>query len=61
VTPEDRATLARIERTLGHQLERCEMAGFDVPDIAAPAPVKLFSSARARQRSTRNRPRQRWA
>jgi superfamily II DNA/RNA helicase len=58
VTPEERASLGRIERTLGITLERELVEGFDQPEINAPKPVKLFSSGSYR---SRNRPRFRWA
>ncbi len=61
VTPEERTSLARIERTLGRQLERARIAGFDAPEIAPSAPVTVFRSAWLRRRSRRNRPRARWA
>ena len=57
VTPEERLSLGRIERTLGIKLEREVVEGFDQPDITAAKPVKLFSSGRGR----RNRPRSKWA
>jgi len=59
VTPEERISLGRIERTLGITLEREMIEGFEQPEIMAPKPVKLFSSAGAR--APRNRPRFRWA
>jgi len=59
VTPEERVTLARLERVLGEQLEREHVEGFEKIHIKAPKPVKLFSSSRAGV--SRNRPRSRWA
>jgi ATP-dependent RNA helicase RhlE len=59
VTPEERISLGRIERTLGITLEREMIEGFEQPEIMAPKPVKLFSSAGGR--APRNRPRFRWA
>jgi len=59
VTPEERVTLARLERVLGEQLEREHVEGFEKIQIQAPKPVKLFSSSRAG--ISRNRPRSRWA
>jgi ATP-dependent RNA helicase RhlE len=58
VTPEERVSLGRIERTLGITLERELVKGFDQPEITAPKPLKLFSSGSYR---SRNRPRFRWA
>jgi ATP-dependent RNA helicase RhlE len=60
VTPEERVTLARLERTLGEALEREHVEGFEIMEITAPKPVKLFSSNRSRQ-SPRGRTRSRWA
>jgi ATP-dependent RNA helicase RhlE len=60
VAPEERASLGQIERTLGRQLERAQIAGFDAPEIAPPAPAKVFRFS-PRRHSTRNRPRARWA
>ena len=59
VTPEERLSLGRIERTLGITLEREVVEGFDQPEITAPKPIKLFSSGFSRAR--RNRPRSKWA
>jgi ATP-dependent RNA helicase RhlE len=59
VTPEERLSLGRIERTLGFKLEREIVEGFDQPEIIAPKPIKLFRSGGAR--SPRNRPRSKWA
>ncbi|HTT76060.1 MAG TPA: DEAD/DEAH box helicase, partial [Candidatus Binataceae bacterium] len=42
VTPEERASLGRIERALGIKLERETVDGFVQPEIAAPKPVTLF-------------------
>ncbi len=61
VTPEERVMLARLERTLGNELERDHVEGFDKVEITAPKPVTLFRSSAARNRSVRNRPRSRWA
>ncbi|MGC1337542.1 MAG: helicase-related protein, partial [Candidatus Binataceae bacterium] len=62
VTPEERVTLARLERTLGGELDRAHVEGFDRLEIAPAKPVKLFRSAGAgRNRSPRNRTRSRWA
>jgi ATP-dependent RNA helicase RhlE len=60
VTPEERASLGQIERALGKQLDREQIAGFEAPEITAPKPVTVFRSAGMR-RSTRNRQRARWA
>lgn len=60
VTPEERVTLARLERTLGEELEREHVEGFEKMEITAPKPVTLFSSNRSRQ-SPRGRTRSRWA
>jgi ATP-dependent RNA helicase RhlE len=59
VTPEERLSLGRIERTLGIKLERETVEGFTQPEITAPKPVKLFSSSFSR--APRNRPRSKWA
>lgn len=59
VTPEERLSLGRIERTLGIKLEREAVEGFAQPEITAAKPVKLFSSGFSRAR--RNRPRSKWA
>jgi ATP-dependent RNA helicase RhlE len=58
VTPEERATLGRLERTLGKQLDRETVEGFDAPQITAPKPVTIFRSSK---NSRRSRPRARWA
>jgi ATP-dependent RNA helicase RhlE len=58
VTPEERISLGRIERTLGITLDREMIEGFEQPEITAPRPVKLFSSG---SRAPRNRTRVRWA
>ncbi len=58
VTPEERAALGRLERTLGKQLDREKVTGFDAPEITAPKPVTIFRSTRNTRRS---RPRARWA
>jgi ATP-dependent RNA helicase RhlE len=55
VTPEERALLGQIERTLKITLERESIEGFDQLEITAPKPVKLFSSARMRMRPSRMR------
>jgi ATP-dependent RNA helicase RhlE len=58
VTPEERATLGRLERTLGKQLDRETVEGFEAPQITAPKPVTVFRSS---HNSRRSRPRARWA
>jgi ATP-dependent RNA helicase RhlE len=58
VTPEERATLGRLERTLGKQLDRDTVEGFEAPQITAPKPVTIFRSSK---NSRRSRPRARWA
>ena len=55
VTPEERALLGQIERTLHITLERESVEGFEPLEIAAPKPVKLFSSSRMRARPSRMR------
>ncbi len=55
VTPEERASLGQIERTLGIKLERESVNGFEALEIVAPKPVRLFSSARLRARPSRMR------
>ena len=61
VTQEERVNLARLERTLGNSLDREHVEGFEKIEIHAPKPVTVFRSSGARNRSTRNRPRSRWA
>ena len=61
VTQEERVNLARLERTLGNALDREHVEGFEKIEIHAPKPVTVFRSSGARSRSTRNRPRSRWA
>ncbi len=61
VTPEERVSLARIERALGGDLERERLAGFDAPEITAPRPVKLFRSVSMGRRSSRGSRRATWA
>ena len=61
VTQEERVNLARLERTLGNALDREHVEGFEKIEIHAPKPVTVFRSSGARNRSTRNRPRSRWA
>ena len=46
VTPEERATLGRLERTLGKQLDRETVEGFEAPQITAPKPVTIFRSSK---------------
>ena len=55
VTPEERASLGQIERTLGKKLDRESVPGFDAPEITAPKPVTIFRSSRMRSRSSRTR------
>jgi len=57
VTPQERVALGQIERALGEELKRQEIAGFEVPEIKAPKPVMLFSSSGVR---SRGRARSRW-
>jgi len=61
VTPEERTMLGKIERTLGRELERGQVDGFEQLEITAPPPVKLFRSTGVRRPSIRNRTRARWA
>jgi ATP-dependent RNA helicase RhlE len=61
VTPEERVTLSRLERTLGGELDRTHVEGFEKMEIAPAKPVKVFRSTSVRFRSARNRPRSRWA
>src|ERR1700676_3923004 len=51
VTPEERATLGRLERTLGKPLPRDTVEGFEAPQITAPKPVTLFRSSHSSRRS----------
>jgi ATP-dependent RNA helicase RhlE len=60
VTPEERLSVGRIERSLGITLEREIVEGFDQPVITAPKPVKLFTSGGS-SRGSRGRTRARWA
>jgi ATP-dependent RNA helicase RhlE len=55
VTPEERASLGQIERSLGIKLERENVDGFEALEIVAPKPFKVFSSARLRARPSRMR------
>jgi ATP-dependent RNA helicase RhlE len=55
VTHEERALLGQIERVLKVTLERESVEGFEQLEIAAPKPVKLFSSSRMRVRPSRMR------
>ena len=55
VTPEERASLGQIERTLGKKLDRESVPGFEAPQITAPKPVTIFRSSRMRSRSSRTR------
>jgi superfamily II DNA/RNA helicase len=59
VTPDERASLGRIEKVLGMKLERETVAGFDQPEISAPKPVTLYRTTSSR--APRKRPRMRWA
>lgn len=59
VTPEERTSLGRIERSLGITLERESVEGFEQPEITAPKPVKLFRSGAGR--ASRGRTRAKWA
>ncbi|HYA34034.1 MAG TPA: C-terminal helicase domain-containing protein, partial [Candidatus Binataceae bacterium] len=61
VTPEERSTLGRLERTLGRQLEREEVAGFEAPNIAPPKPVTLFRSSSPGRSAAGGRRRSSWA
>ena len=47
--------------TLTNALDREHVEGFEKIEIHAPKPVTVFRSSGARNRSTRNRPRSRWA
>lgn len=60
VTPEERVGLSRIERTLGKELERHHVEGFDKLEITAAKPVALFRSGVGRKGSPRGRVRSRW-
>ncbi|MGH7812501.1 MAG: DEAD/DEAH box helicase [Candidatus Binataceae bacterium] len=61
VTPQERVTLGRLERTLGNQLDREHVEGFEKVEISAARPVTVFRTTGGRRRSTHNRPRSRWA
>jgi ATP-dependent RNA helicase RhlE len=58
VTPEERITLRRLEGTLGQQLEREQVDGFDALEIASAKSVTVYRSSRG---SRRSRPRASWA
>lgn len=55
VSPEERQSLALIERILGKKLERENVAGFEALEIVAPKPVTIFRSSSMRNRPSRNR------
>lgn len=57
VTPQERVALGQIERSLGEEIKRQSLEGFETPEVKAPRPVTLFSSSGARSRS---RVRSRW-
>jgi ATP-dependent RNA helicase RhlE len=59
VTPQERVALGQIERSLGEEIKRQSLEGFDTPEVKAPRPVTLFSSSGGRSRS-RSRSRSRW-
>jgi len=62
VTPDERTSLAAIERILGSPLQRRGIEGFEAPEISAPKPVRLFRTAGAsRHLAQRARVRQRWS
>ncbi len=54
VTPEERASLGRLERGLGIKIEREQVEGFEAPEITPPKPVTIFRSSSMR-RSNRRR------
>jgi ATP-dependent RNA helicase RhlE len=58
VTPEERITLRRLEGTLGQQLEREQVDGFDKLEIASTKSVTVYRSSRG---SRRGRQRASWA
>lgn len=60
VTTEDRVSLSRIERSLGIELERRTLPGFETPELTTLKPVTLFRSLSS-PRTPRARPRLRWA
>ncbi len=57
VTPQERVALGQIERSLGEELKRQSLEGFETPEVKAPRPVTLFSSSGVRSRA---RVRSRW-
>lgn len=57
VTPQERVALGQIERSLGEELKRQSLEGFEAPEVKAPRPVTLFSSSGVRSRA---RVRSRW-
>jgi ATP-dependent RNA helicase RhlE len=57
VTPQERVALGQIERSLGEELTRQSIEGFEAPEVKAPRPVTLFSSSGVRSRA---RIRSRW-
>jgi len=58
VTPEERITLRRLEGTLGQQLEREQVDGFDKLEIASTKSVTVYRSSRG---ARRGRQRASWA
>ncbi len=54
VTPEERMSLGRLERSLGTKIEREQVEGFDAPEITPPKPATIFRSSSMR-RSNRRR------
>ena len=54
VSPQERESLGKIERTLGTKLERGRIEGFDAPEITPPAPVTIFRSASVRGNAGQN-------
>ncbi|HUO05541.1 MAG TPA: DEAD/DEAH box helicase [Candidatus Binataceae bacterium] len=61
VTPDERVSLGKLERTLGNQLDREHVEGFEKVEISGAKPTTVFRTTGARHRSARNRPRSRWA
>jgi ATP-dependent RNA helicase RhlE len=57
VTPQERVALGQIERSLGEEIKRQSLEGFEAPEVKAPRPVTLFSSSGIRSRA---RVRSRW-
>ena len=56
VMPEDASSLRDIERTLGMNLERTSVEGFEMPEIAQPKPSAIAMRRPVHHRPLRGRP-----